>query len=73
MALTPLDEADLIIDGALFEERRLLFDCPEGEIDYAYVAALIRCAYVRGVKDCYEKIAAGEDARVAFENLGFEF
>ena len=66
------DEADLVIDGALFEERELLFGCPEDEIDYAYVAALIRCAYIRGVKDCYEKSGGPGELRVVFHDLGFE-
>ena len=71
MAITDLDAADLLIDGALFEERALLLSCPEEEIDYEYVAALIRLAYVRGVHNCYEKLGGGDDLKASFSELGF--
>lgn len=65
------DEADLVIDGALFEEREMLFGCPESELDYAYVCALIRCAYLRGAKDALAKSDVGESLRDTFLELGF--
>lgn len=72
MAVDERDVADLIIDGALFEERELLFGCPESELDYEYVAALIRCAYIRGAKDALVKSDAGESLRDTYTALGFE-
>jgi hypothetical protein len=72
MAITDLDATDLLIDGALFEERVILFGCPEEEIDYEYVAALIRLAYCRGVRDCYAKAGGPDDLRATFGAMGFE-
>ena len=71
MPITDLDAADLLIDGALFEERAILFGCPEGEIDYEYVASLIRLAYVRGVQDCYKKLSTPDDLKAMFADMGF--
>lgn len=72
MAITDLDAADLLIDGALFEERAIMFGCPEEEIDYPWVAALIRLAYARGVANCYAKAGSPSDLRAMFAELGFE-
>lgn len=71
MGITDLDAADLLIDGALFEERALMFGCPEEEFDYPYVAALIRLAYARGVADCYAKAGSPDDLRAMYAELGF--
>lgn len=49
--ITDKDMVDLFIDSRICELRETMLNCPEGEMDYEYVAALIRVAWAMGVRD----------------------